>query len=459
MSAPLNLAIVWAQYGPYHFARMSALRKLASSAKVHAVEMANQTSVYAWSRPTGVEELITLCPDSVFENLSFWKVFLRARRTFKKLAVDVCILPGYAPRQSLAALLAAKSLRIRTVMMNESHAGTSRAQGLATVAKRRLMALFDSALVGGNPQKRYAASFGFSREKIFIGYDAVDNDYFSKRADEIRARASEIRAQFDLPENYFLSLGRFVAKKNLVTLIRAYRLFLNANPGTRTHLVIVGSGEEDAALRKLCRELRLPVHDKTNSGRPNTEPKICASENSPGVHFYGFRQIEDNPVFYSLADAFVLPSLWEEWGLVVNEAMASGLPVVVSETAGCAENLLLPGRLAAPLHWSENVRICLAQLAGRIRQNGFVFNPRSAQSLANALELLESSPELRRRMGQSSRVIIEKFSCDNFARNALAAVRAATGNPSDIRFTTDEMAIPTPPTLVPRPSACDPSNQ
>jgi len=312
---------------------------------------------------------------------------IRARRTFKELNLDVCILPGYAPRQSLAALLAAKSLGIRTVMMNEGHAGTSRAQGLGAIAKQQLMALFDSALVGGNPQKRYVASFGLSQKKIFTGYDAVDNDYFSSRADEIRGRADEIRARFDLPEHYFLSLGRFVTKKNLATLIRAYRMFLNANPETRTHLVMVGSGEEDSALRKLCHELRLPVYDKGNSGSSDVVEKAGQDEGAPGIHFYGFRQIEDNLVFYSLADAFVLPSLWEEWGLVVNEAMASGLPVIVSETAGCAEDLLLAGRLAAPPRLSENQRECLAQLAGRTRQNGFVFNPRSAQSLANAFTL------------------------------------------------------------------------
>lgn len=429
MSVPLNLAIVWAQYGPYHFARMSALRKWAGAANVYAVEVANQTSVYAWSRPSDTTELITLCPGSVFENLSFWKVFLRARRTFKELNLDVCILPGYAPRQSLAALLAAKSLGIRAVMMNEGHAGTSRAQGLKAIAKQQLMALFDSALVGGNPQRRYVASFGLSQKKIFTGYDAVDNDYFSSRADEIRACADETRARFDLPEHYFLSLGRFVAKKNLATLIRAYRIFLDANPESRTHLVMVGSGEEDSALRKLSHGLRLPVYDKGNSGHSGAVEKAGQNEGAPGVHFYGFRQIEDNPVFYALADAFVLPSLWEEWGLVVNEAMASGLPVLVSETAGCAEDLLLSGRLAAPPRLSEKLRECLAQLAGRIRQNGFVFNPRSAQSLANALVLLESTPELRQRMGQASRRIVEKFSCDNFARNALAAVRAAMGNP------------------------------
>ena len=423
----MKLAIVWAQYGPYHFARMSALRKLAGTATVHAVEIANQTSVYAWNRSAVTGELITLCPGSVFETLSFWKVFFRARRAFNRLNLDVCFLPSYAPKQSLAVLLAAKSLRIRTVMMNESHAGTARAGELGTMAKRQLMALFDSALVGGNPQKRYAASFGIPREKIFIGYDAVDNDYFSTRAENLRIPAAEFRARFDLPEHYFLSLGRFVAKKNLANLIRAYRMVLNANPASRTHLVMVGSGEEDSALRTLSHELRLPVYDKTKTGGKN-ENRARPSDEPPGVHFYGFRQIEENPIFYALADAFVLPSLWEEWGLVVNEAMASGLPVVVSETAGCAEDLLVPGRLPAPPGFSEAQRESLAHLAGRIRQNGFVFNPRSVQTLAHALLLLESTPELRQKMGRAGRLAVEKFSCANFARNALAAVEAAMGN-------------------------------
>src|ERR1700743_3046309 len=107
-SAPLNIAIVWAQYGPYHFARMSALKKLAS-AQVRGIQVAHQTSFYAWNRPQGAAELMTLCPGSVFETVSFSKVFSRARSAFKELSLDVCILPGYAPKQVLATLLAAKS--------------------------------------------------------------------------------------------------------------------------------------------------------------------------------------------------------------------------------------------------------------------------------------------------------------------------------------------------------------
>jgi glycosyltransferase involved in cell wall biosynthesis len=151
------------------------------------------------------------------------------------------------------------------------------------------------------------------------------------------------------------------------------------------------------------------------------------------VHFCGFRQIDETPAFYALADAFILPSLREEWGLVVNEAMASGLPVVVSETAGCAEDLLAPG-------WPDNIRSQGAEWRGgvasaagcRVCQNGFLFNPLSSDALAGALLELEASPGLREVMGRASRSIVDKFSCAHFAENALLAARAALGHPASV---------------------------
>ena len=332
------LGVMWAQFGPYHFARVAAFARLTDSLQVHAIEFANQTRDYRWLRDSSDVPLVTLCPGSVTEELSFMAVFLRLRKKLAELGVNVCLVPGYWPRQSLAALLAAKSLGIRVVMMNESHAGTAKDSSLAGVVKRRLVGLFDAALVGGAPQKRYFTSMGFSVDRIFTGYDAVDNDYFTRRADEVRSRKQEIRAEYALPEHYFLSLGRFVPKKNLSLLIRAFRRYLDTSALKQTHLVLVGSGEEEPNLRALCTELRLPICDHTNSLLRAHRSALRAKE--PGVHFYGFRQIEESPVFYGLADAFVLPSLKEEWGLVVNEAMASGLPVMVSKTAGCAEDLL-----------------------------------------------------------------------------------------------------------------------
>jgi len=443
-----SLGIIWAQWGPYHFARLRGLRSSVTRTKVHGIELSNLTRSYAWSRGDSGPEVITLCPEAIAEQLPFRTTFRRMRRKIAELGIGVCLLPSYSPKQSLAALLAAKSLGTRTVMMNETHAGTAQARGLATLVKRQLVCMFDAALVGGAPQRRYFASLGLPPERIFIAYDAVDNDYFAQRTEEIRNQREEVRNRYSLPEHYFLSLGRFVAKKNLETLIRAYRQYLDTAPLKQTHLVMVGSGEEETRLKWLCHNLGLPVYEKsgvgvrsevgvrtaecglrsekdagTGTGIANRKSQIANAK--PGVHFYGFRQIEENPVFYALADAFVLPSLWEEWGLVVNEAMASGLPVVVSKTAGCAEDLLEAG---PPSNYNQSAETLQARELGveeHLRQNGLVFDPRSSDELSRMLLLLESSADLRSAMGQAGRRVVSKFSCEKFGENALRAAEAA----------------------------------
>jgi len=414
-----SLGVIWAQYGPYHMARVAAMQRLAGSLQIHALELGDQTLLYDWKRSSNVKPR-TLCPGSPVEKLSFRRVFHQTRRVLSELEIDVCFLPSYAPRQSLAAFMAAKSLGLRTVLMNESHAGTSQARGAAAWVKRRLVRSFDAALVGGKPQMRYLVALGLPEEKICTGYDAVDNDYFAQRTGEIRERKAEFLCQYELPESFFLSLGRFIPKKNLAMLIRAYHLFLRSIPDSQFHLVMVGSGEEFNRLTVLCQDLGLPIYDKSSAGVPNGKTKIQFP--SPGVHFYGFRQIEENPVFYALADAFVLPSLREEWGLVVNEAMASGLPVMVSETAGCCEDLL------RPCSFSVELTARAEEVAGlHLRQNGFAFDPNSSESLAQAFRTMAAEPKLRETMGQASRRIVEAYCCASFASNAMLAARTAVG--------------------------------
>jgi glycosyltransferase involved in cell wall biosynthesis len=101
--------------------------------------------------------------------------------------------------------------------------------------------------------------------------------------------------------------------------------------------------------------------------------------------------------------------------------------VVVSETAGCAEDLLEPGELLESYPPETMTRVKQAGLSEKLRLNGFVFDPRSSEELSRVLLILEASPGLRSVMGQASRRIVEKFSCENFARNALRAAQAALG--------------------------------
>lgn len=359
------------------------------------VQIASGTETYEW-RNSGAEceNLQTLCPGTI-ESLGFRSPFLAARRLFKALSIKAAFLPSYAPLPETGVWAAAQTLGVRSIMMNESHAGTERATGWKRWVKRRMIRRFDAALVGGAPQKRHFATLGIPEERIFTGYDAIDNAHFARAAAEARQDAQGVRHKLRLPDRYFLSLGRMVEKKNLGVLLESYASFVQESSEDVT-LAMVGSGAEESGLRAQARALGLRVHeagDLTDGDREEL--------GRGDVVFYGFRQIDENPSFFALAEAFVLPSLWEEWGLVVNEAMTCGVPVLVSEAAGCAEDLVDDG------------------------VNGFTFDPRASDELARHLRVLAEDPPLRSSMGTRSEEIIAKWGCDHFADQALMALKAA----------------------------------
>ena len=113
----------------------------------------------------------------------------------------------------------------------------------------------------------------------------------------------------------------------------------------------------------------------------------------PGVVFSGFRQIGELPAFYALAGCLVLPSLSETWGLVVNEALASSLPVLVSERCGCVPELVHSGL------------------------NGYVFDPLDVDGLARLMALMTSQQVELKALGEESRRIISLYSPESWARS------------------------------------------
>jgi glycosyltransferase involved in cell wall biosynthesis len=388
--------MIWDHFGPYHDARIAGLRRWAS-ARVWAVQFASVNATYDWKNSfleRNEEAVLTLQEKLPAEELGFWRAFVSAFRLFRDKRPEVVFCPSYWPARSLAVVLAARLVGAKTVMMNESHAGTEKSGGAGRLVKRALIKFFDAALVGGGPHRRHFTALGMAAERIFTGYDAVDNDHFQREAAAARADKKGTRMALRLPERYILNLGRMVQKKNLPTLVRAFALAKKSGLDDNVHLVLVGSGEKELSLKALCSELELFWNDvsATAGDLPSAE-----------VLFYGFRQIDQNPSFYALADCFVLPSLYEEWGLVVNEAMACGLPVIVSNTAGCAEDLVLDG------------------------QNGYAFDPGSEDELAQKLLAIYAESDRIRSMGQESARIIESWGCDGFAKNAIFAAQMALG--------------------------------
>jgi glycosyltransferase involved in cell wall biosynthesis len=278
------------------------------------------------------------------------------------------------------------------VVMSES----SRQDELRTwwkeAIKRRIVGVYSAALVGGQRHVEYLVELGMPAERIFTGYDVVDNEYFARSASEIRNPKSEIRKKYGLPENYFLASARFIEKKNLPRLITAYAeyrqrssAFAKATADREVSggnapwdLVLLGDGPLRETLNAQLSTLNLQSH----------------------VHLPGFKPYDELPAYYALAKAFVHASTTEQWGLVVNEAIASGLPIIVSERCGCVPEL--------------------------VQDNGFTFDPFDESELADRLLKMASlSENERRNLSDASYRISANFAPERFGEGLERAVRAA----------------------------------
>jgi len=278
--------------------------------------------------------------------------------------------------------------------------------------------------------------------RIFLGYDAVDNEYFSKGAEEVRSprkaaeqqrgeQSSVVRGQYGLPENYFLASARFVEKKNLPRLIEAYARYRKmVDNGLQDNKTTGPSVVSSPVVSSPSPVVGGPVV----SGRPSAPWSLVLLGDGPlksdlchlisdlglqhSVLLPGFKQYPDLPAYYGLASAFIHASTTEQWGLVVNEAMASGLPVLVSNRCGCAQDLVREG------------------------VNGFTFDPYNVEEMANVMLRLTETPKHRlTEMGDASRQLISAWGPERFARGLHDAAETALKNPPPIATVYDRLLL------------------
>jgi 1,2-diacylglycerol 3-alpha-glucosyltransferase len=389
------IAILFDRLGPYHWARLQAAARLF---RVVAIETYATTREYQWE---GIDEprafdRITLFDDGS-DGRSPKRALLRHRMAKALREVDpaAAMIPGWGTPASLIALEWCLRNQRPAVVMSESNAFDEKRYALAESIKRIVVSLFSAGLAGGQLQMEYLIVLGLPRDRILTGYDVVDNEYFWQKAEEARSQVSELRRKYGLPENYFLASARFVPKKNLPTLIRAYARYRelagNRDDGQQARdnepwdLVLLGDGPLKADLCRLSSDLRLHYH----------------------LHLPGFVQYRELPAYYALADVFVHASTTEQWGLVVNEAMATGLPVIVSNRCGCVPELVAEGK------------------------NGFTFDPGSEENLAQLmLDMCRLSNQRLEEMRKESRRIIDGFTPARFATGVERAIHAARTAPT-----------------------------
>ena len=271
---------------------------------------------------------------------------------------DVLIIGGYSYLADWAGFFWAKLNRKKIILWSDSNEEDRNRLFLKEKLKSFLVKRCDAANVLGKRGKKYLAKLGMTEDKVFIKGMTTDNFFYYDEAMKLKAKRELLCKQFGIPFRNFLYIGRFSKEKNLLFLLKAYKKLDADNWG----LILVGNGPQYQELDDFI---------DGNSIR--------------NVFLPGFKQKEEIPQYLAISDVFVLPSVSEPWGLVVNEAMAAGLPVLVSKKCGCYPDLIKEGI------------------------NGFSFDPYNKDELYKLMEEIVNGKYDLEKMGKASLDIIKDY--------------------------------------------------
>ena len=409
MERKLAIVVIFHHIGPYHHARLNAA---ADRLSVTGLEWSGKAyDTWGAAESPAHYQKISLFLEATDRYPGKAELLRAFSLALEQANPDVVAVNGWNNVGSLVAANCCVHLGIPMIVMSESARQDEPRTWWKEMIKQRIVGVYSAALVGGQRHVEYLVELGMPRERVFTGYDVVDNDYFAERALEIRnsnpPQADGIRKKYGLPENYFLASARFIEKKNLPRLIRAYAKYRQrssafANQPSRK----ATAGQEATAGREVGNqksEVTAPW-DLVLLGDGPLKPDLCRLISDlrliAHMHLPGFKQYEELPVYYALAKAFVHPSTTEQWGLVVNEAIASGLPVIVSDRCGCVPEL--------------------------VGDNGFTFDPMNGDELtARLLDMASQSDHDLERLREASRRIAARFGPELFGKGLEQAASMA----------------------------------
>jgi glycosyltransferase involved in cell wall biosynthesis len=290
----------------------------------------------------------------------------------RKFSPDLVICGGYNYVASWRALRWAKRHHVPFVLWSES-TGNDRRNRHAPMEflKSKFLGSCDGFVVPGQSARNYLLSLSVKSDRISLAPNAVDTALFAAAGAVVQQHEAELRARLALPERYFLFVGRLVREKGVFDFLQAYK---HLKPALREQIGVVFAGE----------------------GPVRAELESQASEIHPGrVHFAGFVHRDELASYYGLAECFVFPTRTDPWGLVVNEAMACGLPVICTRVAGCAADL--------------------------VHDNGRLVSVGNIAELSMAMEDVATQSEIRARMGKDSRQRIKAYSPERCAAGLASA--------------------------------------
>jgi len=368
--SPNTLLLALHRIGPYHHARFQAA---AAHFDIHVLETRPQSQEYSWSfEPQGSYTIHQLSGHLQPEaDPPLPALDQQLAYHLDRLQPQAIVSVGWADRAYQRLLQAAQRRCIPLVIVSDSRQRDEPRSPAKEWLKRQLLLGYSAALVAGTESRHYLKTLGFPAEAIFEPWDVVDNVCFDQAARQINAR-----------HTCFLCVSRLVAKKNHAGLLCAYAAYQQQGGGW--NLQLVGSGSLEPSIRAQIESLPDP-------GR---------------VQLLAFSQLGELGQLYGQASAFVLASNSDQWGLVVNEAIAAGLPCLVSTACGCVVDLIEHG------------------------VNGWCFDPSNPAELTALMHCAErQSSADRQAMAVAARLRLNSYSLSAFASGLEQAVRYAVAQP------------------------------
>lgn len=388
----MHIAVVFYNVGGYHAARLRAAHQVLTATGGHlsAIQQFKQGKDHPWG------DMDERCNFPLFtlskrDDLSSYQkrfasalILIRQVKTvLNELDPDAVAVPGWGSVLASVVLRWCRRAGKPAILMSESKYDDEPRHWWRELAKTRLfICKFSSALVGGRAHRDYLIRLGMSEQHVFLGYDAIDNSYFAERARRIRYENALKNEGKKNPEKpYFLAVTRFIARKNLFKLIQAYTRYRSATGEQDAwDLAVCGSGPDEQRLRATIRDQGVEA----------------------SVHLPGFLPYDAMPDWYGMASAFIHPALQEQWGLVVNEACAAGLPVLCSRTVGACAELV------------------------QDKKNGLVFDPFDMEDIAKAMiNVHRMNEDERVQMGRAGQAIVADWGPERFAQGLLDAALVA----------------------------------
>jgi glycosyltransferase involved in cell wall biosynthesis len=347
---------------PYHFARFARLAQIYPNLVIGNILESGDYRQWRYE-PGDLADRIVLIGDNPDADVR--SKIREVLELLEQQKPEAIVLAGYNDPTQIAAARWAKKNYVARIMHGDSWYGDHPRYWLKELIKKLFFVqpYFEAAFVPGMLGYQYMAGLGIDPGAIWRGLYVVDNDYFAQGAAKAQQQRASCQSSFGLPRAYFLTTARLSPEKNLLRLISAFKRYQEL--GGTWHLVIVGGGPQETELKNFAKGI-------------------------DGVILSGWRHYEELPVFYGLANCFILPSLSEPWGMAVNEAMACGLPVLVSRKCGCFPELCHRG------------------------VNGFDFDPTDVAGLAGLMFKVSQGEVDLVAMAEASRRIIANYTLDTW---------------------------------------------